>query len=140
MGLAVLAGVTDPRAPEPGWSAEAVAFLVGSAAVAVRGPSLGVVVTPEHVELRNFLRKRVIPRVEIVDVRVANYDGMLAWGTPGGVLGLQVIDVRVRGGGSYKTFGVMGTTRGTKARAESLRLALGLGPAEPPRHRRDAPD
>lgn len=137
----VLLGVTDPaQPPEPGWSPEAIALLVLGTAVAVRGVGLGLVVTPDHLVLRNVFRTRVLPRVEVVDVRVVNYDGMIVWASPSGLSWFQIIDIRTRGGASYKTYGVVGTARGTRRRVEALRLAIALGPSPEPRHRAPTTD
>ena len=135
MAVLCFPGAIEPAPGEPTWVP--VAMLPLFVAAAVRAVLVGVVVTDREVVVRNFGRTRRIGRDEVVEVRLKNYDGFLAWNSPGGAMAAKSVQIRTRSGKVVMAYGLLGPSRAINARIRRLRglLELPVGGHEPPKHR-----
>lgn len=124
MAAAVLMGVADPAPPlEPGWSLDAVVWLIACALVAARTFFLGVRVSDHSLLVTNFYSTRRLSRAEVVDIRAVQYDGLLA---PVGSWYWTTVRIRLRSGREVVAYGLVGRRMVVKRVVAKLRTACEL--------------
>lgn len=134
MAVLCVPGVVDAAPGEATWIP--IAALPLLIATALRALVVGVAVTEREVVVRNFLSTRRIARDEVIDIRLVNYSGFIAWQSPSGLSALKSVELRTDRGRVVKAYGLFGTSRAIGSRVRRLRAQVGL-PVErqEPRHR-----
>lgn len=134
MAVLCVPGVVEPAPGEPTWFPLAALPLL--ILTALRALVVGVVVTEREVVVRNFLSTRRIARDEIIDIRLVNYSGFIAWQSPSGLSALKSVELRTVQGGVANAYGLLGTSRAIGSRVRRLRAWVGLPvDRQEPRHR-----
>ncbi|MBU4213220.1 MAG: hypothetical protein KJ792_01030 [Actinobacteria bacterium] len=134
MAVLLFPGAVEPAPGEPTWVGPAALPLL--IVLALRALVVGVAVTEREVVVRNFLSTRRIARDEVIDIRLVNYSGFIAWQSPSGLSALKSVELRTDRGRVVKAYGLFGTSRAISSRVRRLRAQVGLPvDRQEPRHR-----
>lgn len=118
--------MVDPVPPsEPGLHPIGALLVAASVVGAFRASRMGATVTSTQVIVRNVFSTRRINLVEIEQVTVRNYDGVLVW-DGGRTSWFCTVVLTTEAGKVVKAYGLLGWAAAVSRRARRLRELIGL--------------